>query len=64
MVDTIIIILFSNQLLTHLKPAKALSKVDFPAPEGPKMAVSRPDLNTPHASLIMGVDPLVAPFKL
>lgn len=36
---------------THLKPASTLSRVDFPAPEGPRMAMSRPDLKAPQLSL-------------
>ena len=32
---------------THRYPAKMLSRVDFPAPEGPMIAVSCPGRNTP-----------------
>lgn len=44
--------MFANRILynldkTHMYPAKMLSKVDFPAPEGPMIAVSSPEQNFP-----------------
>ena len=32
----------------YLYPARIFNKVDFPAPEGPNMAVNSPDLNCPE----------------
>jgi len=34
-----------------LYPARTLSSVDFPAPEGPRITVNSPDLNCPLSPL-------------
>lgn len=36
-----------RMLLTYTYPAKIFNIVDFPAPDGPIMAVSSPDRNAP-----------------
>lgn len=36
-----------NDYDTHTYPARIFSNVDFPAPEGPIIAVNSPDLNFP-----------------
>lgn len=37
--------------LTYLKPERAFKSDVFPAPDGPSIAVRRPDFNSPQASL-------------
>lgn len=36
---------------SYLYPVRIFSRVDFPAPEGPIMAVNSPDLNLPLTDL-------------
>lgn len=38
-------------MLTHVNPVRMLSNDDFPAPEGPIIAVSSPDLKQPDTLL-------------
>lgn len=38
---------------TYIKPVRILSNVLFPAPEGPMIAVSSPDLNSPETPFSM-----------
>lgn len=37
--------------ITYVNAAKTFNKVDFPAPDGPMMAVNSPDLNSPLTPL-------------
>lgn len=44
-------IMFTN--ITYINPVRMFKSVDFPAPEGPMMAVNSPDLNSPDIDLRM-----------
>lgn len=50
------IITIYDYLNNNLYPARMLSSVDFPAPEGPRIAVSSPDLNCPLSPLKIAFD--------
>lgn len=49
---------------TYLYPARTLRSVDFPAPDGPSIAVNSPDLNWPLTPLNINFEPMTQPDKI